>query len=120
MNNFAPNIFRQRLLIEGFYTIEVTKESLQSYLLQIAAYLQLRTYGEPIIFSPASGMGREENSGFDAFVPLIDSGISAYIWSSAQFFSIVLYTCKGFDENKAIQFTCDYFKVTGEMASKSF
>ncbi len=90
MNNFAPNIFRQRLLIEGFYTIEVTKELLQSYLLQIAAHLQpyllqiaahlqLRTYGEPIIFSPASGMGREENSGFDAFVPLINSGISAYI-----------------------------------------
>lgn len=120
LNNLAPNIFRQRLLIEGFYTIEVTKESLQAYLLQIAAHLQLRTYGEPIIFSPASGMGREENSGFDAFVPLIDSGISAYIWSNAKFFSIVLYTCKEFDENKAIEFTGDYFKVTGEMASKSF
>lgn len=120
LNNLAPNIFRQRLLIEGFYTIEVTKESLQAYLLQIAAHLQLRTYGEPIIFSPASGMGREENSGFDAFVPLIDSGISAYIWSNAKFFSIVLYTCKGFDENKAIEFTGDYFKVTREMASKSF
>jgi hypothetical protein len=36
-----------------------------------------------IIFSPLTGMGKTENAGFDAFVPLIDSGISAYIWSNA-------------------------------------
>ena len=86
MKNIAPEIFRQRLLIEGFFTIDVTRELLSQYLLGVAAHLNLRAYGDPTIFSPASGMGKEENQGFDAFLPLIDSGISAYIWSKSKFF----------------------------------
>ena len=120
MKNLAPSIFRQRLLIEGFYTIDLDKQILEKYLLNLAAHLNLRTYGEPIVFVPASGMGKEENSGYDAFVPLIDSGISAYIWSNAKFFSIVIYTCKGFDQQEAIEFTRKYFAVSDEIASGSF
>lgn len=120
LKNLAPNIFRQRLLIEGFYTVELNEDRLEGYLLKLAEQLNLRTYGKPVIFSPASGMGKEENAGYDAFVPLIDSGISAYVWSGAQFFSIMIYTCKGFDEAIAIAFTQDYFAVTGEIASGSF
>jgi len=120
MKNIAPNIFRQRLMIEGFYTIEVTKEKLDSYLRELAGQLNLRIYSDPIIFSPSSGMGKEENQGFDAFVPLIDSGISAYVWSSHKFLSIVIYTCKGFDEAKAITYTKDFFNLLPEMESQSF
>lgn len=120
MENLAPDIFRQRLLIEGFYTIEVTNDVLKSYLLGLAEMLNLRTYGQPVIFSPASGMGKVENQGFDAFLPLIDSGISAYIWSQRQFYSIVLYTCKGFDEQSAIEYTKDFFKTTHEVVYQSF
>ena len=119
MKNLAPDIFRQRLLLEGFYSGEMTAERLTEYLLGVAAHLELRTYAAPIIFSPAAGMGREENAGFDAFVPLIDSGISAYIWSRAAFFSVLLYTCKGFDETAAAEFTREYFGVRGELASQS-
>jgi S-adenosylmethionine decarboxylase len=120
IKNLAPDIFRQRLLLEGFYTIDISEESLEKYLLTVAQHLELRTYGKPIIFAPASGMGKEENAGYDAFVPLIDSGISAYFWSSAKFFSIVMYTCKGFNEQAAIDFTREYFAVSSEIASVSF
>ncbi len=120
MKNIAPHIFRQRLLIEGFYTIDVGKASVETYLLDIAQHLHLRTYGAPVVFSPASGMGKDENAGFDAFVPLIDSGISIYVWSHAKFFSIVLYTCKDFDEQAAIRFTREYFAVVDEIVSTSF
>lgn len=120
MKNIAPEVFRQRLMIEGFYTIEVTKENLDTYLRGLAEQLNLRIYSDPIIFSPASGMGKEENQGFDAFVPLIDSGISAYFWSSHKFFSIVIYTCKGFDEDKAIGYTKKFFKVLTEIERMSF
>lgn len=120
MKNLAPNIFRQRLLIEGFYTTDMSEAILEKYLLHIAAHLDLRTQGKPIIFSPTAGMGRGENAGYDAFVPLIDSGISAYVWSNTQFFSIVIYTCKGFDEEAAIKFTQEYFAVSGEIVSAAF
>lgn len=95
IKNLAPDVFRQRLLIEGFYTINISEETLETYLLSVAEHLNLRTYSKPIVFAPASGMGKGENAGYDAFVPLIDSGISAYFWSSAKFFSIVICRRKG-------------------------
>lgn len=120
MKNLAPDIVRKRLLIEGFYTVDLTQDSLKAYLLGLAADLGLRTYGEPVIYAPATGMGKDENAGFDAFVPLIDSGISAYVWSKAKFFSIVLYTCKEFDEPKAVEFTRRYMGVENEIEQFSF
>lgn len=118
MKNLAPEIFRQRLLIEGYYSAEVTRESLAQYLTGVAAHLGLRAYGEPAIFSPG-GEGKPENQGFDAFLPLVDSGISAYLWTSRRFLSVLLYTCKGFDEGAAIQFTRRHFGIAGEIASAS-
>lgn len=119
MKNIAPEIVRQRLLIEGYFTHEITREVLSSFLFGIADQLNLKVYGEPTIFSPA-GMGKEENQGFDAFIPLIDSGISAYVWSKNKFFSVILYTCKNFDTEAAISYTKSYFKVEGELVFMDF
>src|SRR3989338_4541360 len=110
MKELAPNITRQRLLIEGFYAISVDKKSIESYFKKISSYLNLKMYGKPIIFSPR-GEGKDINQGYDAFVPLVDSGISAYIWSNAKFLSIVVYTCKKFDERKALEITKKFFKI---------
>ena len=118
MKHLAPEVFRQRLLIEGFYGIDVTKKTLEDYFRTVTRKLKLRMYGKPIIFSPG-GTGKEENQGYDAFVPLIDSGISVYVWSNAKFFSCIIYTCKGFDEEVAIETTKYFFKIN-EIVSKSF
>ena len=108
MKNLAPNILRQRLLLEGVYDLLVDEVVIEQYFLDIAEVLGLRVYGEPIIHSP-SGEGKEENQGYDAFVPLIDSGISLYVWSSSKFFSIIIYTCKAFDKEKSKEFTQEFF-----------
>jgi len=118
MKNLAPDIFRQRLIIEGFYGIEVDRDSIGKYFKEITGSLGLKMYGEPIIFSPG-GIGKKENQGYDAFVPLIDSGISLYVWSSSKFISAVIYTCKGFDEKKALEATKRYFKM-GKCEHQSF
>lgn len=118
MKNIAPHVFRQRLLIEGFYTIGVNKKIIAAYFKAITKALNLRAYGTPIIFSPG-GEGKKENQGYDAFVPLTDSGISLYVWSNAKFLSIVMYTCKAFDEQKAIAITKKFFKAR-RIASASF
>jgi S-adenosylmethionine decarboxylase len=118
--DIAPEIFRQRLLIEGFFTRAVDEATIRRYLLGIAEELGLRTYGEPVIYAPAEGMGQAENAGYDAFVPLIDSGISAYFWTGPGFLSVLLYTCKGFDEARALTWTREYFAVEGEIVTHSF
>ena len=119
MENIAPDILRQRLLIEAYFTIEVDKEKVEAFLKGLAAHLDLRTYAEPTIFSPES-LGKEENQGFDAFIPLIDSGISLYVWCEKQFLSTVLYTCKSFDCDKAVEYTKAYFGVEDKLVWQSF
>lgn len=120
MRDLAPEIMRQRLLVEGYWTVEMDEDAVRQFLLGLAGHLGLRTYGDPVVFAPASGMGRDENGGWDAFVPLIDSGISGYFWAEPSFFSVVLYTCTSFDDAAAIAFTREALGVTGEIESLSF
>lgn len=101
MKDLAPDIKRKRYLMEGFYEVNVDENSIKEFFALVCKSLQLRMYGEPIIFSPA-GMGKAENQGYDAFVPLIDSGISLYVWCNRKFLSCVIYTCKDFDEKIAL------------------
>ena len=118
MRDLAPEIVRQRLLIEGRYAAAIDAAAVSGFLLKIAAHLQLRTYGEPIVHAP-SGEGKMENQGFDAFLPLIDSGISLYVWSQQRFFATVLFTCKHFDVEAALAFTRDYFGAS-EIEHRTF
>ncbi len=118
MKDLAPNIKRQRLLIEGFYLIDVDKKVIEYFFAQILQGLTLKAYGKPIIFSPG-GEGKESNQGYDAFIPLIDSGISLYVWSEAKFISIIIYTCKSFDQDKALEITKEFFKIS-KVESQSF
>jgi len=118
--DLAPGIVRQRLLVEGYWSVSLDGEGVRSLLLDLTAHLDLRTYGEPVVFAPATGMGRDENAGWDAFVPLIDSGIAGYFWAGARFFSIVLYTCKRFDATAAADFLRDRLGVTGDLATLEF
>jgi S-adenosylmethionine/arginine decarboxylase-like enzyme len=118
MQDIAPQIVRQRLLIECTYTIAVDRQKVQEYLLGLTQHLNLRVYGEPIIHSPG-GEGKEINQGFDAFIPLIDSGIALYVWSNEKFMSCVIYTCKHFSVDSAVQFTKDFF-VSQNLVSEEF
>jgi len=118
MRDLAPDIVRQRLLIEGYFTAAVDEVSIRRFLVDLAAALQLRTYGQTVVFAPG-GMGSDRNEGYDAFVPLIDSGISVYVWSAPRFVSVVVFTCKQFDVSTAVRVTHDSFAMT-EMVHQAF
>lgn len=120
VENIAPEVFRQRLLVEGYFNGDMTEKRIEQSLLQLAGALELRTYNDPVIFQPSSGMGKEQNVGFDAFVPLIDSGISGYFWTGPKFFSLLIYTCKGFDSEKAIATARNLYGVEGKIIAHSF
>ena len=111
MEDLAPDITRQRLLIEGFFSIDVDEAVITDYFEQLTAALSLRAYGEPTIFSPG-GQGADANQGYDAFVPLIDSGISLYVWTARRFLSVVVYTCKHFSVDVAVESTRTFFAMT--------
>ena len=111
LTNISPEIFRKRLLFEGYYGIEVTAATLRLYFSTITAKLGLRTYADPIVHS-TGGKGKEINQGFDGFVPLVDSGIYISVWVNKKFLSTIIYTCGEFDEDWAVQLIKEFFQVS--------
>jgi hypothetical protein len=80
-------------------------------------HLDLKTYGFPTVHVTGE-VGA--NEGYDGFIPLIDSGIYIYVWTSKKFMSAVLYTCKEFDVEKIIKFIRQDFNTTEEIVWKEF
>jgi S-adenosylmethionine decarboxylase len=112
MPRIAPEIFRKRLLIEGYFARqELDAAALREYFTVITSRLGLRTYGEPTVHT-TSAQGKEANQGYDAFVPLIDSGIYVCVWSARTFVSVILYTCAEFDDAQAVETTRGFFELT--------
>jgi S-adenosylmethionine decarboxylase len=111
LTNIAPEVFRKRLLVEGYFSVEVTEDSLRGYFSRITSGLGLRTYGEPIIHR-TNGAGKDVNEGFDGFVPLVDSGIYIGVWVNPKFLSTIIYTCGEFDEKKAISLVEEIFQLS--------
>jgi hypothetical protein len=112
MPRLAPEIFRKRLLIEGYYARqELDAQAIREYFVAVTSQLGLRTYGEPIVHQ-TTGQGKATNEGYDAFVPLIDSGIYVCVWSVRRFASVILYTCAEFDESVALEVTRRFFDLT--------
>jgi hypothetical protein len=116
LTNIAPDIFRKRLLIEGYFQGDMAESVLRDYFRHITSELGLRTYGDPIIHK-TSGQGKDLNEGYDAFVPLIDSGIYIAAWVKPRFLSTILYTCGEFDEDRAVATVRDFFKLAEHQAA---
>jgi S-adenosylmethionine decarboxylase len=116
LTTIAPDIFRKRLLVEGYFRTEMTHETLRRYFEHITRELNLRTYGDPIIHR-TSGEGKEVNEGFDGFVPLVDSGIYIAAWVKPKFLSTILYTCGEFNETRAVELVRDFFQLADHEAA---
>lgn len=117
MKNIAPDILRQRLLVEAYYQNNIDKEKTEKFLFELPKYLSLKTYGFPTVHVTEE-IGA--NEGYDGFIPLVDSGISVYIWKSKKFVSVILFTCKKFDIKKTIEFIKNYFNATEKIVWKEF
>jgi S-adenosylmethionine/arginine decarboxylase-like enzyme len=115
----CPNIFRQRLLIEAIYTIEVNEEVINSYLLNLCSILRLTPASKKPFINCTLGTGKIENQGYEAFLPLIESGISIYTWEKDKFVTILIFTCKEFDSSIAFKTTKEFFKFE-EFSTKAF
>lgn len=112
MPTITPEIFRKRLLVEGYFALdEVNAQTIRDYFTHITSGLSLRTYADPIVHE-TSGHGKAANQGYDGFVPLIDSGIYVAVWTGPRFTSVVLYTCTDFDEARATELTRDFFRLS--------
>jgi S-adenosylmethionine decarboxylase len=117
MREIAPDILRQRLLIEAYYRADIDQALTENYLIEVAKHLGLHIYAKPIVHATGD-VG--DNQGYDGFVPLIDSGIVVYVWTAKRFMSTLLYTCTEFEVEQAVNFVKHYFDTTNEIVWKAF
>lgn len=111
MKNIEPNIYRQRLIIEAHYSINVDGEMIRKYLLLLSGELGMHVYiSEPIIHS-ATGHGKPIHDGYEGVIFWVESGAVIYVWEKFKFLTVEIYSCKPFDNEGALQFTKNFFKV---------
>lgn len=106
--DLAPEIYRQRLVIEGYPEKEITAEQIKAYLSQLSIVTDMVLLTEPVTH-------QSPKYGWAGWIHWETSGAHFYAWDVPRlFFSVDIYTCKAFDPDKAEKFTAEFFsaKVT--------
>ena len=113
MKDLAPNIHRQRLVIEGYPSEPISDENIKSYLSELSDRLKMK-----LLLSPVTH--RSDKYGWAGWIHWESSGAHFYAWEQPLlFFSVDIYTCKEFSNEEAVAFTQEFFNAT-EIVSKEF
>lgn len=106
MVDLAPDIFRQRLVIEGLVDEPITAEQIIGYLSELSDVCGMVTLIEPVTH-------RSERYGWAGWIHWETSGAHFYGWDTpVLFFSVDIYTCKAFDVDAAVEHTRRYFSAS--------
>lgn len=103
MKDLAPDIYRQRLVIEGVPGASINADQIVEYLNGLSAVLDMHALMEPVTHcSPKFGWA--------GWLHWETSGAHVYAWDAPMlFFSVDIYTCKPFEDAMAVQYTRDFF-----------
>jgi S-adenosylmethionine decarboxylase len=112
MKDIAPDVYRQRMSIEGLRDKPFTTEEICAYLVKLGEVLDMLPLAMPYT-------NLSEKYGWSAWMHWETSGVHFYSWDKREpvFFSVDIYTCKKFDYGMAENFTKKYFSAK-EVVSK--
>lgn len=103
--NLAPNLLRQRVVIEGTTEKIVEPEQIKSYLLALAEITKMEVLEEPQAHTA-------HNMGYGGWIHWKSSGAAFYSYpTNPPLFTVDCYTCKPFSAEEAAEFTRKYFKA---------
>ena len=113
MLDLAPEIHRQRLVIEGIPASEITDVAISGYLRGLSDVCDMVLLTTPVTH-------RSEQFGWAGWIHWETSGAHFYAWEQPKlFFSVDIYTCKAFDPIAAISYT-EYYFETSQIVAKEF
>jgi hypothetical protein len=112
-HDLAPDILRQRLVIEGVPARPIDDALIRSYLSALSRAVDMVQLLEPVTH-------RSDLYGWAGWIHWETSGAHFYAWEQPRlFFSVDVYTCKAFDVDTAVSFTQDFLSA-GAIVAKSF
>ena len=113
--NLAPELIRQRCIIELNTDYVIGEEEIKEYLQKLSGVVDMTVLQEPFSY-PA--VVEETLVGYGGWIHWATSGAHAYSYipqwtkTGKPLLTIDAYTCKCFSLEKAAQFTKEYFNVT--------
>lgn len=113
MVDLAPEIYRQRLVVEGLVTAPIGAQQITDYLSELSGVLDMVTLLEPVTH-------QSDTYGWAGWIHWETSGAHFYGWDQPRlFFSVDIYTCKPFSAATAVDFTRRFFDAT-EVSHREF
>jgi S-adenosylmethionine decarboxylase len=113
MVDLAPEIFRQRLVVEGLVEAPITAQQIEDYLSQLSDVLEMVTLLKPVTH-------QSDTYGWAGWIHWETSGAHFYGWDQPRlFFSVDIYTCKAFSVARAVDFTQRFFRAS-EVSYREF
>jgi S-adenosylmethionine/arginine decarboxylase-like enzyme len=101
MQDLAPQILRQRLVIEGISKTIIHERGMKEYLSNLSIVAGMIELTGPVTH-------KSEKYGWAGWIHWSTSGAHMYVWDNLNFFSVDIYTCKEFDVQKVIDFTKEF------------
>ena len=104
MKDLAPDIIRQRMIVEGTLKDPFDPLEMVGYCREITDVLKMTQVSAPFC-------SHDSRYGWCAYMHWKESGIHIYSWNTRKppFFSIDIYTCKVFNEQDVVEFTKNFF-----------
>jgi S-adenosylmethionine decarboxylase len=104
--DLAPEICRQRLVVEGLCPAPIDAEAISSYLSQLSKTIDMITLTEPVTHqSPLYGWA--------GWIHWETSGAHFYAWDVPRlFFSVDVYACKPFSAHDVVELTREWFDAS--------
>lgn len=103
--NISPDIFRQRLIIEGVTPQKIDDARISDYLKELSSVCKMNALMDPFTH-------RSPKFGWSGWMHWETSGVHFYAWDQPNsFFSVDIYTCKQFSCEDAFAFTKKYFNT---------
>ncbi len=101
--NLAPDLVRQRIIIEGTTKEIVKPEQIKHYLMELSKVVNMTVLSEPVAYSA-------HEDGYGGWIHWKTSGAHFYSYpTNPPLFTVDCYTCKKFSIEKAVEFTEKYF-----------
>ena len=103
--NLAPDLVRQRLMIEGTTGKIVEPEQMKAYLLELAEVAKMEVLSGPFAYSA-------HEMGYGGWIHWKSSGAHIYSYpTDPPLFTVDVYTCKPFSVKEAVEFTRKFFSA---------
>lgn len=104
--DLAPEILRQRLVIEGNVNHSISADDIELYLCKLSRVCDMVPLIVPVTH-------QSDMYGWAGWIHWETSGAHFYAWDQPRkFFSVDIYTCKSFDPQDAVDFTVEFFQPT--------